>query len=70
VGDARQWIAQHAALAQHHQDEVFDAVAQVIEAVFRPPGAHQANERADAQGEDHPRRDQHDGKENCPDETA
>ena len=35
VRDARQRIAQHAALAQHHQHEVLDAVAQVVEAVLR-----------------------------------
>jgi hypothetical protein len=54
VGDAGQGVAQHAALAEHHQHEVLDALAQVIKAVLRAAQAHEAHELADAQAEGDP----------------
>ncbi len=70
VGDAGQWIAQHAALAEHHQGEILDAVAQAIEAVFRAAQAQQADERADAHGEERPCRDKDDGEDDGADDAT
>ncbi|HEV7129814.1 MAG TPA: hypothetical protein VGN32_20445 [Ktedonobacterales bacterium] len=63
--NTRQWVAQHAALTKHHQHEVLDALAQMIEAVLFLATHQRTHQLIDAPGEDAPSGDQHDAKDDA-----